>query len=69
MLAACRAYVYKCCSPTRTAIQSGRNPIHVNVMNADMDISNRSDPVSGFAGIPRNMTGMASATVVTRALA
>ena len=24
-----RQYVYKYCSPTRTAIQSGRNPYHV----------------------------------------
>ena len=25
-----RNYVFKVCSPTRSAIQSGRNPIHVN---------------------------------------
>lgn len=55
-----RAYVYKCCSPTRSAFQSGRHPYHVNPLNAAMEISNRSDPISGFAGIPRNMTGIAT---------
>ena len=29
-----RTYAFKYCSPTRCAIQSGRNPIHVNVDNA-----------------------------------
>jgi arylsulfatase B len=29
-----RQYVYKYCSPTRSAIQSGRNPYHVNPLNA-----------------------------------
>lgn len=29
-----RAYAFKYCSPTRCAIQSGRNPIHVNVDNS-----------------------------------
>jgi hypothetical protein len=47
------------CSPTRCALQSGRLPTHVNVVNADMAIYNPKDPISGFAGIPRNMTGMA----------
>ena len=55
-----RAYAYKCCSPTRSAIQSGRHPYHVNALNAAMEISNPEDPVSGFAGIPRNMTGIAT---------
>eukprot|EP00038_Savillea_parva_P020803 m.32546 g.32546 ORF g.32546 m.32546 type:complete len:730 (-) comp4898_c0_seq1:218-2407(-) len=55
-----RAYVYKYCSPTRSAIQSGRNPYHVNPLNLDPTIANRSDPVSGFAAIPRNMTGIAT---------
>ena len=39
---------------------SGRLPIHVNIQNAQPDIYNEKDPVSGMAGIPRNMTGMAS---------
>eukprot|EP00729_Bicosta_minor_P018749 gene18749-28568_t len=54
-----RAYSFKFCSPTRCALQSGRFPTHVNVLNDDMDVYNPNDPVSGFAGIPRNMTGMA----------
>ena len=55
-----RNYVYKYCSPTRSALQSGRNPYHVNPLNAAPNIANRSDPVSGFAAIPRNMTGIAT---------
>jgi hypothetical protein len=54
------SYVFYCCSPTRSAIQSGRNPIHVNVVNADPNIYNESDPVSGAAGIARNFTGVAT---------
>eukprot|EP00947_MAST-08B_sp_MAST-8B-sp1_P004791 g4791.t1 len=29
-----RNYIYKYCSPTRSALQSGRNPYHVNPLNA-----------------------------------
>ena len=55
-------YSFKFCAPTRSSIQSGRNPIHVNVQNyqpvvwdsADKD----RDVVSGYAGIPTKMTGM-----------
>lgn len=53
-------YVHKYCSPSRSSYQSGRLPFHVNVVNADMSVANPDDPVSGFAGIPRNMTGLAS---------
>ena len=54
-------YVYKCCSPTRSAVQSGRNPYHVTSLNAAMEIHNEdADPIGGFAGIPRNMTGLAT---------
>eukprot|EP00911_Craspedida_sp_UC1_P002686 UC1_evm2s1972 len=55
-----RAYVYKYCSPTRSALQSGRNPVHVNNLNLDPTVYNPQDPVSGFAAIPRNMTGIAT---------
>ena len=55
-----RFYVHKFCSPTRSAIQSGRAPIHVNVLNTPPEWHNFSDPVSGFRGIPRNMTGIAT---------
>lgn len=34
--------------------------MHVNVVNADAGIHNPDNPISGFAGIPRNMTGIAS---------
>jgi arylsulfatase I/J len=54
-----RHYVFKFCSPTRSAIISGRNPIHVNVLNLDPTNHNPADPVSGFSAIPRNMTGIA----------
>ena len=55
-----RHYVYKYCSPSRSALQSGRNPYHVNPLNAEPTISNPDDPVSGFQGVPRNMTGLAT---------
>eukprot|EP01060_Flectonema_neradi_P036510 TRINITY_DN702_c1_g1_i1.p1 TRINITY_DN702_c1_g1~~TRINITY_DN702_c1_g1_i1.p1 ORF type:complete len:531 (+),score=111.30 TRINITY_DN702_c1_g1_i1:45-1637(+) len=54
-----RHYVFKFCSPTRSAVQSGRNPINVNVLNIDPTNLNPDDPVSGYSAIPRNMTGMA----------
>ena len=55
-----RNYVYRVCSPTRSSFQSGRLPVHVNTANLDPAVSNPADPVSGFAGIPRNMTGIAT---------
>lgn len=55
-----RAYSYQFCSPTRSSLQSGRYPTHVNDKNMDVTVHNPSDPMSGFAGIPRNMTGIAS---------
>jgi arylsulfatase I/J len=53
-----RMYSFKFCSPSRSAIQSGRNPIHVNVQNLDPTFANREDPIAGYAGIPREMTGL-----------
>ena len=53
-------YVYKFCSPSRSCLMSGRLPIHVNDQNAAPNIYNPDDPVSGFAGIPRKMTGLAA---------
>lgn len=52
--------VHKYCSPTRSSLQSGRLPVHVNILNADMSSWNPADPVSGFAGVPRNMTGISA---------
>lgn len=51
-----RHYTFRFCSPTRSALHTGRNPIHVNVFNTDLAAHNRNDPVSGFAGVPVNMT-------------
>jgi arylsulfatase I/J len=54
-----RHYAFKYCSPTRSAIQSGRNPIHVNVLNLGGHLYNPKDKVSGYQEMPRNMTGLA----------
>ena len=54
-----RHYVHKFCSPTRSALQSGRSPIHVNVLNSPLNQHNPKDLVGGFQGVPRNMTGVA----------
>jgi len=54
-----RHYVFKFCSPSRSAVQSGRNPIHVNVLNLAPTYRNEEDLVSGYAAVPRNMTGIA----------
>lgn len=49
-------YAYKFCSPSRSSLMTGRFPIHVNDRNHSIQNYNPKDPVSGFAGIPRNMT-------------
>jgi len=54
-----RNYVFKFCSPTRSAIQSGRNPVHVNAQNVNMSRWDPKNPLVGVAGIPVNMTGFA----------
>ena len=52
-----QTYAFWYCAPSRAALQSGRNPIHVCINNDDSERNhNPADPVSGFAGIPRNMT-------------
>ena len=38
-----RFYVYKICSPSRSSIQTGRNPIHVNVQNVPPEVTNSKD--------------------------
>ena len=53
-------YAYRFCSPSRSSFISGRLPVHVNDLNLHLDIYNPNDPISGFAGIPRNMTGIAT---------
>jgi len=53
-----RSYLYWYCSPSRSALQTGRNPIHVNMNNDDMMLYNPKDPVGGYQGIARNFTGI-----------
>jgi hypothetical protein len=45
-------------SPTRTAIQTGRDPLHVNTLNLTPLNHNPKDPVSGYSAAPRNMTAL-----------
>lgn len=51
-------YMYAVCSPSRSSLLSGRLPIHVNDQNS-MDNYNPDDPLSGYSGIPPQMTGIA----------
>jgi arylsulfatase I/J len=53
-----RHYVFRFCSPSRSALHTGRNPVHINVLNSDLAAVNPADPVSGFAGLPRNVTAL-----------
>lgn len=55
-----RHYSYKICSPSRSSLQSGRLAVHVNTANAGVTVANPEDSISGYAGIPRNMTGIAT---------
>lgn len=54
-----RHYVFKYCSPTRSALQTGRNPIHVNVLNSPIMQHNPEDTEAGFQGAARSFTGIA----------
>jgi arylsulfatase I/J len=53
-------YTHKYCAPSRCSLQTGRLPIHVNVVNAGLSTANLADPISGMSGIPRDMTGIAT---------
>jgi arylsulfatase B len=55
-----RLYGHKFCGPSRASIQTGRNPVHVNVLDSNLDAYNLKDDQGGFFGIPRNMTGIAA---------
>jgi arylsulfatase A-like enzyme len=55
-----RHYVFSCCSPSRASVLSGRLPPHVETWLTDPSISNPADTESGWAGIPRSMTGIAA---------
>lgn len=41
-------------------MQTGRNPVSVNVQNVVPEVSNAADKVGGWQGIPTEMTGVAS---------
>jgi len=55
-----RHYTHNVCSPTRSSFLSGRAPVHVNVDNGDPDRYNPKDPISGYQGVPPNMTIVAA---------
>lgn len=56
-----RHYAHTYCSPSRSALQTGRLPIHVNVNNYEPYMRNdAADPDAGFSGIPRNMSTVAN---------
>ena len=59
----CRFYSGRLCGPSRAALQSGRNTIHVNVLNNGVGEYYLPDPISGYNGMPVNMTGIASTYV------
>ena len=50
-----RHYAFQYCSPSRSALLSGRNPIGVNVQNVVPEVSNPDDPVGGWQGIPKQV--------------
>jgi len=47
------------CAPSRSSLQSGRLPVHVNTENTEPESRNANDTEAGYAGIPRSMTGIA----------
>lgn len=53
-------YVHNVGSPTRSSLLTGRLPFHINIDNDDPTRYNPNDPVSGYQGIPRNMTVIAT---------
>jgi len=51
-----RHYTYNYCSPSRCSLMSGRLPVHVSTSDTNPISMNPDDPVSGFTGIPTEMT-------------
>jgi arylsulfatase I/J len=54
-----RHYTYTVCSPTRSALLTGRNPIHVNPLLVQFH-HNENNTVSGYSGVPLGMTMISS---------
>jgi len=54
-----RFYSYKMCGPSRCSLQTGRLPTHVSTDNTEPESYNPRNKESGYAGIPRHMTGVA----------
>jgi len=51
-----RHYAYNQCSPSRSSIQTGRYPNHVNSANTDPLRYNPKDKIGGYPGVPPKMT-------------
>lgn len=49
-------YAHCVCSPSRSSLLTGRLPYHVSVSNDEPTLYNPADKISGYQGIPRNMT-------------
>lgn len=49
---------YKSCGPSRVSLLSGRLAVHVNNVNKAPTSFNPKYPISGYAGIPNNMTAV-----------
>jgi len=53
-----RFYTFNQCGPSRSALLSGRNAMHVNYQNNGAMSWNPENKVSGYGGVPPNMTLM-----------
>ena len=53
-------YAFTLCAPSRSSLLTGRLPIHVCDQIVSEESHNPEDPISGFVGIPREMTGIAT---------
>jgi len=51
-----RFYTFNQCGPSRSALLSGRNAMHVNYKNNGAMAWNSTNKVSGYGGVPPNMT-------------